>query len=112
MGLDAQTATGAVLFLPYRVKGELILRGLGAASEPNDQTEAEACFRKSIEIARQQEAKSFELKAVLSLSQLWMKQGKKADARQTLADIYGWFTEGFSTADLKNARALLDELNE
>ena len=60
--------------------------------------------------ARQQEARSFELRSVTSLSRLWQQQGKKEQARQMLAEIYGWFTEGFDTADLKDAKALLDEL--
>ena len=61
-------------------------------------------------IARRQEAKSLELRAAMSLSRLWQQQGKRAEARQLLAEIYGWFTEGFDTADLQEAKALLDEL--
>jgi len=72
--------------------------------------EAEACFRKAIEIARRQQAKSLELRAVASLSRLWQKQGKKKEARRMLAKIYGWFTEGFDTVDLQEAKALLEEL--
>jgi predicted ATPase len=93
-----------------RLKGDLILRGSGDEAEPGVQMEAEECFRKSIEIARQQEARSLELKAVMSLSQLWAKQGKKAEARKALAEIYGWFSEGFDTADLQDAKALLAQL--
>ena len=78
---------------------------------PNPQTEAEACFVKAIEIARQQEAKSLELRAVMSLARLWQRQGKKAEARQRLAEIHGWFTEGFDTVDLREAKALLAELS-
>jgi predicted ATPase len=79
---------------------------------PNPQAEAEAeeCFWKAIEIARKQQAKSLELRAVMSLSRLWQKQGKKEEARQMLAEIYGWFTEGFDTKDLQEAKALLEEL--
>ena len=95
----------------HRLKGELVLGRSGVEAEPSVQTEAEECFRKSIEIARQQEAKSFELRAVTSLSRLWKQQGKKAEARQALAEIYGWFSEGFETADLKDARALLEQLS-
>ncbi len=73
--------------------------------------EAEACFHKAIEIAQRQGAKSLELRAVMSLARLWQKQGKKEDARQMLAEIYGWFTEGFDTADLKEAKVLLEELS-
>ena len=78
---------------------------------PNPQLEeAEECFHKAIEIARQQSAKSLELRAVVSLSSLWQQQGKKDEARQMLVEIYGWFTEGFDTADLKEAKVLLEEL--
>jgi predicted ATPase len=77
---------------------------------PHIQTEAEACFHKAIEIARQQEAKSLELRAVMSLSRLWQQQGKSVEARTLLAETYGWFTEGFDTKDLREAKALLDAL--
>ena len=73
--------------------------------------EAEECFRKSIEIARHQEARSYELKAVISLSRLWKQQGKKEQARQMLAEIYGWFGEGFDTKDLIDAKALIEQLS-
>ena len=72
--------------------------------------EAEACFLKAIEIARRQQAKSLELRAVMSLGRLWQEQGKKDEARQILAEVYHWFTEGFDTKDLQAAKALLDEL--
>ena len=72
--------------------------------------DAEACFRKAIEIARVQSAKWWELVATTSLARLLAKQGKRDEARTMLADIYDWFTEGFDTADLKDAKALLDEL--
>jgi class 3 adenylate cyclase/tetratricopeptide (TPR) repeat protein/DNA-binding IscR family transcriptional regulator len=88
----------------YRVKGELLLES-GASSE------AETCFRHAIEVARRQSAKSLELRAVMSLSRLLRKQGKREEARQMLAEIYGWFTEGYDTADLKEAKALLEELS-
>jgi predicted ATPase len=68
------------------------------------------CFLKAIEIARRQHAKSLELRAVMSLSRLWQSQGKKEEAHRMLAEIYGWFTEGFDTADLKEAKELLAEL--
>jgi predicted ATPase len=93
----------------YRLKGELTLQQSGVRSP---ESEAEACFYKAVEIARKQSAKSLELRAVMSLSRLWQQQGKKAEARQLLAEIYGWFTEGFDTKDLQEARALLDELAE
>ena len=72
--------------------------------------EAEACFRQALEIARRQQAKSLELRAAMSLSRLWQQQGKRDEARELLAPIYGWFTEGFDTPDFQEARALLDEL--
>jgi predicted ATPase len=89
-----------------RLKGELTLQQSGV------QEEAEEYVQKAIEIARQQQAKSLELRAVMSLSRLWQQQGKKDEARQMLAEIYGWFTEGFDTKDLQEAKALLDELGE
>lgn len=90
----------------WRIKGELLLKS--AAS--NAQVEAESCYQRAIEIAQQQSAKAFELRATVSLARLWQRQGKREEARQMLAEIYGWFTEGFDTADLKDAKALLDEL--
>ena len=71
---------------------------------------AERSFEAALKVARDQRAKSFELRAATSLAELWQGQGKRAEARQLLGDIYGWFTEGFDTADLKRARALLDRL--
>ena len=73
-------------------------------------SEAEECFQRAIEMARRQRAKSIELRAAVSLSRLWQQQGKKDEARQMLAEIYGWFTEGFDTKDLQEAKALLVEL--
>jgi predicted ATPase len=70
----------------------------------------EACFQQALEIARRQQAKSWELRAALSLSRLWQQQGKRHEAYQLLAPIYGWFPEGFDTPDLQEAKALLDEL--
>jgi predicted ATPase len=69
--------------------------------------EAEECFLKAIDIAKRQQAKSLELRAAMSLSRLWQHQGKRKAARQILVEVYNWFTEGFDTADLKDARALL-----
>ena len=76
-----------------------------------DIAEAERCFRTAIEIARRQSARSPELRASTSLARLLAKQGRRAEARAMLGEIYGWFTEGFDTADLKDAKALLDELS-
>ena len=75
------------------------------------QAEVEACFNQAIEIARKQSAKSLELRAATSLSRFWHDQGKRKEAHELLAPIYDWFTEGFDTGDLKEARALLDELH-
>jgi DNA-binding winged helix-turn-helix (wHTH) protein/predicted ATPase len=103
----------------HRLQGELLLiqdtkRGAWRAgpTEPSLMAEAEACFARALDIARRQQAKSFELRAAMSLSRLWQRQGKCAEARELLAPIYGWFTEGFDTADLQEARALLEELEE
>jgi class 3 adenylate cyclase/predicted ATPase len=86
-------------------KGQLLLR----LAEPN-RGRAESCFRHAIEFARNQEAKMWELRAATSLARLWAEQGKRGQALDLLAPVYGWFTEGFDTADLKDAGALLDEL--
>src|SRR6266851_3408835 len=94
----------------YRLKGELTLRRGGTGPSTNVEDEAEKCFRQAIEIARRQEAKSWELRATTSLARLLNKQGKRDEARAMLAEIYGWFTEGFDTADLRDAKALVDEL--
>ncbi|HZZ08879.1 MAG TPA: AAA family ATPase [Candidatus Binataceae bacterium] len=91
--------------LLYQVKGELLL-----AQNPSDGVAAEWCFRTAIEIARRQSARSPELRATASLARLLAKQGRRDEARTMLADIYNWFTEGFDTADLKDAKALLDKL--
>jgi predicted ATPase len=99
----------------YRLKGQLTLQQVQGSSfkfqiPPNPQAEAEACFLKAIEIAKKQQAKSWELRAATSLARLWQQQGKREEARQMLAEVYDWFTEGFDTADLKDAKALLDAL--
>jgi predicted ATPase len=88
-----------------RLRGVLLLRQPGAS-----QAEAEACFQQALDVARRQEAKSLELRAAMSLARLWQQQCKRAAAYELLAPIYGWFTEGFDTADLKDAKALLAEL--
>ncbi|MCI0389146.1 MAG: AAA family ATPase [Acidobacteria bacterium] len=109
--LGATPRTGGYYFLAelYRLKGELLLN-LGSGPWDCGLKEAEECFHQSIRIARRQSAKSLELRAVLSLSRLWQRQNKIEEARQTLLEIYNWFTEGFDTEDLKEARVLLDEL--
>ena len=90
----------------YRLKGELLL--LHSTAQPE---EAEACFQQALDIARRQQAKSLELRAAVSLARLWRRQGKATAARDLLAPIYGWFTEGFDTADLLEANTLLRELS-
>jgi predicted ATPase len=77
---------------------------------PNPQAEAEECFQKAIEIARKQQAKSLELRATVSLARLWQQQGKQHEAHNMLSEIYNWFTEGFDTKDLQEAKVLLEEL--
>src|SRR4030095_6297675 len=84
----------------FKVQGSRFKNGNPQPTIHNLQSEAEECFQKAIEIARGQSAKSLELRAAMSWSRLWQQQGKKQQARQTLAEIYGWFTEGFDTADL------------
>ena len=79
-------------------------------AHPTGEDEAEACFYKAIAIVRRQSAKSLGLRAVMSLARLWQQQGKKDEARQMLAEIYNWFTEGFDTVDLQEAKALLEQL--
>jgi predicted ATPase len=107
----------------YWLKGELTLQKFQVSGSkfqvanpqpliPNPQAEAEAevCFQKAIEIASRQSAKSLELRAAVSLSRLWQSQGKKEEAHKRLTEIYGWFTEGFETVDLQEAKALLQKL--
>jgi predicted ATPase len=89
----------------HRLKGELLLAHKDAKSK---WVEAAECFCQARAMARRQQAKSLELRAVMSLSRLWRRQGKRAEACQVLADVYQWFTEGFETADLKAARSLLE----
>jgi predicted ATPase len=116
----------------YRLKGELLHRHatgkedsrmaptasatgaeveIGEAGRLPAVVAAETCFLQALDIARRQQAKSLELRAVLSLSKLWQRQGKDDADRGLLTETYGWFTEGFTTADLKEAKALLDELS-
>jgi predicted ATPase len=87
------------------LKGELLL-----VRSTDHATEAENCFRQALAVAQGQQAKSLELRASMSLSRLWQRQGKRDAARELLAPIYGWFTEGFDTADLQEAKALLEDL--
>jgi predicted ATPase len=89
----------------HRLQGVLLLRQPGVS-----QAEAEAWLQRALDVARRQEAKSLELRAAMSLARLWQQQGKRAEARELLAPVYGWFTEGFDTADLQDAKVLLEEL--
>ena len=89
----------------YRLKGALLLRAVP------DVTQAEACFQQALALARQQQARSWELHAATSLACLWQAQGKRQAAYDLLAPVYGWFTEGFDTTDLQEARALLAALS-
>jgi predicted ATPase len=89
----------------HRTAGEIAL-----LSPARDAAKAEAYFERALAIARQQQAKSLELRAVMSLARLWRDQGKVQQGRELLAPVYGWFTEGFDTRDLKEAKALLEEL--
>jgi predicted ATPase len=106
-GLAVAAATGQYYqdALLHWLKGELLL-----ATEPANTAEAEALFCRAIEIARSQQAKTFELRAARSLARLLRDQGRPADGRTLLAPVYAWFTEGFDTGDLIEAKALLDEL--
>ena len=90
----------------YRLQGELLLR----LRSPPDVAQATACFHQALDVARRQQAKALELRAALSLSRLWQQQGQRAEAHALLAPIYGWFTEGFDTADLREAQVLLEQL--
>jgi predicted ATPase len=100
-----ETSQGNMLIEAYRLQGELLLR-----QTVPDAPQAEACFQQALAIARRQQAKSWELRAATSLARLWQRQGQRAAARELLAPIYGWFTEGFDTADLQEAQALLEML--
>ena len=88
-----------------RMAGEIALKSPDA-----DAVKAETYFERALAVARQQQAKSWELRAAMSLARLWRSQGKPQQARELLAPVYGWFTEGFDTRDLKEAKALLEEL--
>jgi predicted ATPase len=101
----AASGRGDLLTEVYRLQGEFLLR-----QAPANVPQAEACFQQALAVARRQQARSWELRAAMSLSRLWQYQGKQNDARQLLTPIYGCFTEGFDTADLQEAKALLEEL--
>jgi predicted ATPase len=106
--LTVVDTTGEGWYAPelHRLQGELIL----LQQNSGNQAEAETCFHHALDIARHQQAKSFELRSAMSLSRLWQQQGKRQEAHDLLAPVYNWFTEGFDTADLIDAKVLLDEL--
>jgi predicted ATPase len=90
----------------HRIRGELLLR------QPDpDPVQAEHCFAQALAVARDQQAKSWELRAATSMARMWQRQGRCDDARQLLEPVFGWFTEGFDTADLRDAKALLEQLS-
>ncbi len=89
----------------HRIAGEIAL-----LSPERDATKAQAHFERALEVARTQQAESWELRAAMSMARLWRDQGKRDEARELVAPVYGWFTEGFDTLDLKEAKALLEEL--
>jgi predicted ATPase len=91
----------------YRLKGALLLQ-----QSSDNHLEVEACFQQAIAIAQNQQAKSLELRTTTSLARFWQQQGKRQEAHDLLAPVYNWFTEGFDTADLKDAKALIEELEE
>ena len=107
-GLAIARAGGDRFSLPeiHRIKAKLLL-----ASSVADRDAAEAAFGEAIEVSRCQQARLLELRAAMSMARLWRDQGKPQQARELLAPVYNWFTEGFDTLDLKEAKALLDELN-
>ena len=90
----------------YRLKGALLLQ-----QSADNHAEAQTCFHHALDVARAQQAKSLELRIAVSLSRLWQHQGQHAEAYDLLAPIYGWFTEGFDTADLQEAKTLLEALS-
>ena len=90
----------------HRIRGEIVLK-----RDPTNTLPAEEAFLTAIAIAQQQKARSFELRAAMSMARLWRDQGKRDEARELLAPVYGWFTEGFDTRDLKEAKNLLDEFS-
>jgi predicted ATPase len=94
-----------------RLRGKLLLQQtVGVGYKPTPTEAAEACFHQALDVARRQQAKSLELRAAMSLAWLWQQQGKRADAHALLAPVYGWFTEGFDTSDLQEAKTPLQEL--
>jgi predicted ATPase len=100
-----ESGRGDMLAEAYRLRGELLLH-----QAVPDVGQAEACFHQALAVARRQQAKSWELRAATSLGRLWQRQGKRQEAHNLLAPVYGWFTEGFDTTDLQEAKQLLEGL--
>jgi predicted ATPase len=98
-GPERHASVGSEL---YRLRGKLLLQQTVIQAE-----EAAICFEQALAVARRQQTRSWELRAAMSLARLWQRQGKSVEAHQLLAEVYGWFTEGFDTADLQEAKALL-----
>jgi predicted ATPase len=94
----------------FEAEANRIAGAIALKSPEADTAEAEEYFERALTVARQQQAKSWELRAAMSLARLWRDQGKSQQARELLAPVYGWFTEGFDTRDLKEAKELLEEL--
>jgi predicted ATPase len=105
--ITSKTAQGFFAAELHRLSGIFLLE-MGKSNE----AEAEKSLQQSLDDARRRQAKSLELRAAVSLGRLWQQQGKVEEAREMLSEVYGWFTEGFDTADLKEAKALLDELRD
>ena len=105
---DLYRLKGTLALLPKVHSPQSIVKQSPGSGVRHRESEAEECFWKAIEVARRQQAKSLELRAVMSLARLWQHQGKQEEGRKLLAEVYSWFTEGFDTADLQEARTLLE----
>ncbi len=108
---EAMTAIEATKDMMFEPEVNRIAGGIALKSPERDAAKAEGYFKRALAVARQQQAKSWELRATMSLARFWRSQGKPQQARELLAPVYGWFTEGFDTLDLREAKALLEELN-
>ena len=107
---EAMTAVETTKESWYEAEVNRVAGALALTMPEPDEAKAETYFERALAVARQQQAKSWELRAAMSMARLWRDQGKREEARELLAPVYGWFTEGFDTLDLKEAKALLEEL--
>jgi predicted ATPase len=107
---DALTAIETTKQLWWKAEVHRMACEIALKSPPPDAAQADAYFQRALSVARQQQAKSWELRATMSMARLWRDQGKPQQAHELLAPVYGWFTEGFDTRDLKDAKALLEKL--